>query len=324
MKRRPCSSAASARCSGTRLEAPLIGCSIPAKRWSGLPSARRIRPAADTNSRISSGVPRRPALDVTERPDTRHVAMPHRYFDAGSPMRWMSLCRARYVLRQTMRMLRHSPCADIAWSPVTMSRAPAARAHSGIRWSGSPARTASDSAGSTSSPSSERKTATRASASRSWTSFRAGTERSSSRMGPERASGSSPSTILRSASSPRPPGTARADTSTFVSNTTLTPAGTVASLPRQDPLFLRPPTPVALQGFRLSPQTDGPCITKSIPDDRTHRLSLRLSHPLCGASEGQGPEIWTEPGMNPCLELSALRRGRGAERWPSLRRSACR
>ena len=125
-------------------------------------------------------------------------------------------CQTRYVLRETMRIPRYSPSANIARSPVTMTCAPAASAHSRIRLSGSSARTAKDSVGSTNSPSSERKTATRASASRSWANFRARTERSSSRMGLERASESCPATILRSASSPRPPGNARADTRMFV------------------------------------------------------------------------------------------------------------
>ena len=61
-----------------------------------------------------------------------------------------------------METSRYSPRASIARSPVTMSCAFAARAHSTIRLSGSSASTVGDSAGSTTSPRLERKTAARA------------------------------------------------------------------------------------------------------------------------------------------------------------------
>ena len=91
----------------------------------------------------------------------------------------------------------------------------------------------------------------------------------------------------------------RADTSTFVSNTTLTPAGTAADLPRSG---FPAPSPV---------DSSNPAMPPALPAD---------GWPACSGGRPERPSSTPFPPP----ERSARRRGRDREagRWSSLRRSS--
>ncbi len=186
-------------------------------------------------------------------------------------------------------MPRNPPRASIARSPVTMSCASAVSAHSTIRLSGSSESTVSGSTGSTISPRLERKTTTLASSSRSRANFRARTERSSSMMGLERASESSPATIFLSVWLPCPSGRLSSTRTRSCRRQPARPQIPLEISLGQNSPFLRPATPVVLQSAKFLAQAGCPRFLKRILNNPAQSLALD-SHRLLGRTgeiEGQ-------------------------------------